>query len=128
MLLHAHSGFRYLVLLTGVIVIAYAAYGLATKSQYGKRMRILSGIFTGVVDLTALLGLLVVIFTDNFYPRLTGHIMMMVLAVVTAHVVHGVMKRRPPEAQSFTPHLIGTLVVLACLAAGIIAIGRPIIG
>ncbi len=128
MLLHAHSGFRYLVLLTGVIVIAYAAYGLATKNQYGKRMRILSGIFTGVVDLTALLGLLVVIFTDNFYPQLTGHIMMMVVAVVTAHVVHGVMKRRPPEAQSFTPHLIGTLVVLACLAAGIIALGRPIIG
>ena len=128
MLLHAHSGFRYLVLLTGVIVIAYAAYGLATKSQYGKSMRILSGIFTGVVDLTALLGILVVIFTDNFYPQLTGHIMMMVLAVVTAHVVHGVMKRRPPEAQSFTPHLIGTLVVLACLAGGIMAIGRPIIG
>ncbi len=98
MLLHAHSGFRYLVLLTGIIVIVYAAYGLATKSQYGKRMRILSGIFTGVVDLTVLLGLLVVIFTDNFYPQLTGHIMMMVLAVVTAHVVHGVMKRRPPEA------------------------------
>ena len=128
MLLHAHSGFRHLILLTSIIVIVYASYGLATKSQYGKRMRILSGIFTGVVDLTALLGILVVIFTDNFYPQLTGHIMMMVLAVVTAHVVHGVMKRRPPEAQSFTPHLIGTLVVLACLAAGIMAIGRPIIG
>ena len=128
MLLHAHSGFRYLVLLTGTIVIAYAAYGIATKGQYGKRMRILSGIFTGVVDLTALLGLLVVIFYTNFYTQLTGHIMMMVLAVVIAHVVHGVMKRRPPEAQSFTPHLLGTLVVLACIAAGIMAIGRPIIG
>ena len=100
MLLHAHSGFRYLVLLTGVIVIAYAAYGLATKSQYGKRMRILSGIFTGVVDLTALLGLLVVIFTDNFYPQLTGHIMMMVLAVVTAHVVHGVKLHSAPHRDS----------------------------
>ena len=52
MLLHAHSGLRYLVLLMGLVVVAYAAYGLATKAEYGKRMRVLSAIFTGVIDLT----------------------------------------------------------------------------
>ena len=67
MLLQAHSGFRYLVLLAGIIVILYAAYGLATKRKYGTRMRVLSGVFTGIVDLTAVLGLLVVIFYTNFY-------------------------------------------------------------
>ena len=50
MLLQAHSGFRYLVLLAGIIVILYAAYGLATKRKYGTRMRVLSGVFTGIVD------------------------------------------------------------------------------
>ena len=127
MLLHAHSGFRYLVLLMGIAVIAYAAYGLATKAEYGKQMRVLSAIFTGVIDLTVLLGF-VMLFTGMFYPQLGGHIVMMILAAVIAHVVHGVMKRRPPEAQTFAPHIVGTLVVLACIVAGIMAIGRPIVG
>ena len=127
MLLHAHSGLRYLVLLMGIVVIAYAAYGLATKAEYGKRMRVLSAIFTGVIDLTVLLGI-IMLFTGMFYPQLAGHISMMILAAVIAHVVHGVMKRRPPEAQTFTPHIVGTLIVLACIVAGIMAIGRPIVG
>ena len=127
MLIHAHSGFRYLVLLMGLVVIGYAAYGLVTQAEYGKPMRVLSAIFTGVMDLTVLLGL-VVLFSGTFYPQLGGYIVMMVLATVIAHVVHGVMKRRPPEAQTFAPHIVGTLVVLACIAAGIMAIGRPIVG
>ena len=44
MLLQAHSGFRYLVLLMGLVVIGYAAYGLVTKAEYGKQMRVLSAI------------------------------------------------------------------------------------
>ena len=127
MLLQAHSGFRYLVLLMGIVVIAYAAYGLATKAEYGKQMRVLSAIFTCVLDLTVALGL-IMLFTGMFYPQLGGHIVMMILAAVIAHVVHGVMKRRPPEAQTFTPHIVGTLIVLACIVAGIMAIGRPIVG
>jgi len=127
MVLQAHSGFRYLVLLMGIVVIAYAAYGLATKAEYGKQMRVLSAIFTGIVDLTVLLGF-VNLFMGTFYPQLGGHIVMMILAAVLAHVVHGVMKRRPPEAQTFAPHIVGTLIVLACVVAGIMAIGRPIVG
>ena len=127
MLLHTHSGLRYLVLLMALVVIGYAAYGLVTKAEYGKTMRVLSAIFTGVLDLTVLLGL-VMLFSGMFYPQLGGHIVMMVLATVIAHVVHGVMKRRPPEAQTFTPHIVGTLVVLTCIVAGIMAIGRPIVG
>ena len=127
MLLHAHSGFRYLVLLMGLIVIAYAAYGLATKRPYEKRMRVLSAAFTGIVDLTVVLGF-ANIFTGIFYPQLGGHIVMMVLAAAVAHVVHGVMKRRPDDQRSYGPHLVGTVVVLGMVVAGIMAIGRPIVG
>jgi hypothetical protein len=38
------------------------------------------------------------------------------------------MKRRPPEAQTFMPHIVGTLIVLACVVGGIMAIGRPLVG
>jgi hypothetical protein len=127
MILQAHSGFRYLVLLMAVVVIAYAAYGMATGREYDTRMRALSAIFTGVIDLTVLLGF-ANIFTGMFYPQLGGHIVMMVLAAAVAHVVHGVMKRRPDESKTYAPHLVGTVVVLGLVVAGIMAIGRPIVG
>jgi heme A synthase len=127
MVLMAHSGFRYLVLLVGVVVIAYAAWGMATKREYDKTMRVLSAVFTGMVDLTALLGLAMIL-TGTFYPQLGGHIVMMVLAVAVVHVVSAVMKRRPPEQRTYTPHVVGTLIVLAIISSGILAIGRPIIG
>ena len=127
MLLYAHSGFRYLVLLAGILVIGYATYGLATKRSYDPTMRVLGATFTGLVDLTALLGFATLL-AGTFYPQLGGHIVTMVLAAVVAHVVSYVMKRRPPEARTFVPHLVGTLIVLGLIATGIMAIGRPVIG
>lgn len=127
MILQAHSGFRYLVLLMGLVVIGYAAFGMATGRTYDTRMRALSAIFTGFVDLTALVGLMT-LFTGVFYPQLGGHIVMMALAVAVAHVVHGVMKRRPDDQRSYAPHLVGTVVVLGLVVAGVMAIGRPIVG
>lgn len=126
-LFYAHSGLRYLVLLTGLLVIAYAVYGLASRRPYDRTMRVLAAIFTGAIDLTALLGLSY-LFVGTFYPQLGGHIATMVLAVVVAHVVSAVMKRRPPAERTYMPHVVGTLVVLGLVATGILAIGRPIVG
>ena len=127
MLLAAHSGIRYLVLLTGLVVVGYAGFGLASSRPYDKKMRILSAAFPGFVDLTVLLGVANLI-SGTFYPQLGGHIAMMIGAVVVAHVVHGVMKRRPEAERTYGPHVVGTLVVLGLIAAGILAIGRPIVG
>ena len=126
-MLNAHSGFRYLVMIAGLIVIGYAVYGMATGRSYDKTMRITSAIFTGLVDLTALLGI-VTLLSGTFYPALIGHITMMVLAVGVAHVVSVVIKRRPEEERTYTPHLVGTLVVLGLIAVGIMTIGRPLVG
>lgn len=127
MLLLAHSGFRYLVLLAGLAVVVYAAFGMITGRDYDKRMRVLSASFTGLIDLTVMLGL-ANLFTGTFYPQLGGHIVMMVSAAIVAHVVYGIMKRRPPDQQTYVPHLVGALVVLGLIAAGIMAIGRPVVG
>jgi len=127
MLFYAHSGLRYLVLLAGVLVLGYAGYGQATKREYDKTMRILAAVFTGAIDLTALFGV-AHLFSGVFYPRLGGHIASMVLAAVVAHVVSAVMRRRPIAQRTFMPHIVGTLVVLALVATGIMAIGRPIVG
>jgi drug/metabolite transporter (DMT)-like permease len=127
MLLHLHSGLRNVVLILGVVVVAYAVYGVATKRAYDQRMRALSAAFTGAIDLTALVGL-AHLFTSRFRPQLGGHIAMMVLAVAVAHVVAGVMKRRPPAERTYMPHVVGTLIVLAIVSFGILALGRPIVG
>jgi asparagine N-glycosylation enzyme membrane subunit Stt3 len=127
MLLSAHSGLRYLVLLLGIAVVAYALYGLARKRPYDRRMRILGAAFTGALDLTVLFGL-AHLFTSRFYPQLGGHIVMMVLALAVAHIVSIVMRRRPPEERTYTPHVVGTLTVLVIVALGIAALGRPIVG
>lgn len=127
MLLSAHSGFRYLVLLLGVVVIAYAAFGMVTKRPYDPRMRILATAFTGTLDLTVLLGL-AHLFTSTFYPQLAGHISMMVLALVVTHIVSVVQRRRALEQRTYAPHLVSTLLVLAVISFGILAIGRPIVG
>jgi hypothetical protein len=127
MLFYAHSGLRYLVLLAGVLVLGYAGYGQATKRKYDKTMRILAAVFTGALDLTALVGL-GHLFSGVFYPQLSGHIASMVLAVTVAHGVSAVMKRRPVEERTFLPHIVATIVVLALVSAGIMAIERPIVG
>jgi hypothetical protein len=127
MLLSAHSGFRYLVLLLGIVVIAYAAYGLATKRPYDARMRLLATGFTATLDLTVLLGLMH-LFTNTFYPQLAGHITMMALALAITHIVAVVQRRRPLEKRTYGPHVVGTLVALAIVSFGILAIGRPIVG
>ena len=127
MLLNAHSGFRYLVLLMGLIVIGYAAFGMATNRPYDKTMRILASSFTGVLDLTVLLGL-AHLFTSTFYPQLGGHIAMMVLAVAVAHIVSVVVRKRPLEQRTYAPHLVSTLIVLGLVSAGILSIGRSIVG
>lgn len=127
MLLYAHSGLRYLVLLAGLAVIVYALHGMLTGRAYDTRMRVLSAVFTGLIDLMILLGA-ALLFTGMFYPQLGGHIVTMVIAAAVAHIVHGVVKRRPPEERSYAPHLVGAIVALGLIAAGIMAIGRPIVG
>ena len=127
MLVHAHSGFRYLVLLSGIALIGFALYGLITKKPYAPATRVLSAVFTGTLDTTVLLGFFL-LFQGRFYPQLGGHIVTMILAAVLAHIVHGVMKRRPEESRTYTPHLVGTALVLGLVAAGILSIGRPIVG
>ncbi len=126
-LLNAHSGLRYLILLAGVLTVLYAAYGMVSGRPYDKTIRILASSFVGTLHLQILLGV-ALLFSGLFSPALTGHIFMMVFAVAAAQIPVSVMRRRPEEQKSYTPHGVGALAALAMIAAGILAIGRDIIG
>jgi hypothetical protein len=127
-LYYAHSGVRYLVLLAGLLALAYALYGLATRRAYDPRMRILGGVFAGLLHLQILLGI-GVLFTGRFNPALGGHVVMMVFAAVAAQIVPSVMRRRPMAERAYGPHVVGTLAALALIVAGILAVpGASVFG
>ncbi|HYI00210.1 hypothetical protein [Hyalangium sp.] len=123
-LFQAHSGLRYLVLLVGVVALAYFVSGLATKRPVDKGVRILGSAFAGLLDLQFLLGILMVAM-GRYYPQLIGHIVMMLLAVVLTHVLM-VRNRKRPQPGYLLP-LIAVAVSLALIAGGIMAIGRGLL-
>ena len=126
-LMNAHSGLRYLILLAGVLTVLYAAYGLASGRAYDKTIRILASSFAGTIHLQLLLGL-ALLFSGLFQPAVMGHLFMMLFAAAAAQIPVSVMRRRPEERKSYLPHGIGALAALAMIVAGVLAIGRPIVG
>lgn len=120
-LYHAHSGIRYLVLLLAFANLALLVLGLVQKKPFGKVHRVLGAIFTGTLHLQLLLGIGMVVL-GRYYPALVGHIMMMVVAAVTAQVTMSLNRRRPEPG--FVLPLVGAVVALLCITGGLMAIGR----
>lgn len=123
MFFYAHSGLRYLVLLVGVLAVAYFAMGLATKRPFDKGGRILGSAYTGLLHLQVLLGVGVLV-TRFYYPALIGHIAMMVLATLAAQVSQAVNRRRTPPGYALP--LGGVLLSILLVIGGIMAIGRGV--
>ncbi len=124
-LFHAHSGLRYLILLAGLLSLGYSLAVGFRGQEWGKPGRILLSGFVGLMDLQILMGV-TLIFVRAFFPALWGHLTMMILAAVVAHVSLAMNKRRPPERRAYFA-ILGSAVPLLLIAAGIMAIGRSII-
>ncbi len=124
-LFHAHSGLRYLVLLAGILTLAYTLASAVRGQAWNRAGRAFLASFVGLMDLQVLLGL-VLVFVRVFYPALWGHLIMMVLAAVAAHVALALNKRRPPDRQSHWLAAAGSGLALVLIIGGILSIGRPI--
>ena len=122
MFFYAHSGLRYLVLLMGLIAVAYFAFGLATKRPVDKSVRIIGSSFAGLLDTQVLLGIILLGAGWPFYPALWGHLVMMVAAAVLAHVMLVVNRKRANPG--YLLPLIGVGGALLLVLGGIMAIGR----
>jgi len=126
-LYHAHSGFRYLVLLAGVATLLYALYGTLARRPFDKTMRTLGSVFAGTLHLQLFLGV-ALLFSGRFGSGVAGHVFLMVFAAAVAQVVPSVTRRRPPERRSHAPFVVSSIVALALVAAGVMALGRPLVG
>jgi hypothetical protein len=125
-LFQLHSGLRYLILLAAATTLILLLLATVRKRPvqgggYGAWR-----IFVVLLDIQLLAGLLVV-FTRPFLPRVIGHITMMALAIIAAHVISVVFKRRPPERQTPALLLAGVILCVVLIVGGILSIGRPIV-
>lgn len=127
MLFYAHSGIRYLVLLAGLVAFGWLALATAQSRPFDKRSRVVMSIFTGLLDLQILLGLLLLAVIP-FYGALAGHLVMMFAAAFVAHGVVIANRNREPEARSNALLLGGLVATVALVVLGILAIGRPLFG
>jgi hypothetical protein len=120
-LLHAHSGLRFLILLLAVVNLAMLGLGLVKKRPFGRLERALGSAFAGLLHLQVVLGVTMVAL-GRFYPALAGHIVMMLLAAVSAQVAMS-KNRRLPTPGHVVP-LVGVLLALGFIMGGVMAIGR----
>jgi hypothetical protein len=127
MLFMAHSGLRYLVLLVGVVSIFYFIWSVVSKNGNDRLGKILGSTFVGLLDLQLLLGISMVVL-GNFYPALIGHLVMMLGAVAVGHVAMAMAKNTQPVERRPMLRLIGVVVPLLLIIAGVAAIGRSLLG
>ena len=51
----------------------------------------------------------------------------MLMAAAAAQLTSSVVRRRPREQKTYGPHLVGAVLALGLVAAGILAIGRGVL-
>lgn len=119
----AHSGLRYLVLLAAAAALAYLVYGWLARRPYDRAARILTAVFVGVLDLQVLLGILLLL-VRPFYPALSGHVVMMLLAAAAAHGFSVAARRREVPGARYRLAATGVALALLLVVGGIFAIGR----
>lgn len=123
---NAHSGLRYLVLLLAVLTALVALAGFIRKQPASNAGLTLLRIFTIVLDIQVLLGIVTLV-TRSFYAQLMGHLVMMVAAVAVAHLGAIQLKKATPELRGSGRLLAASLIPLLLIIAGILAIQRPIV-
>jgi len=128
MLFHLHSGLRYLVLLAGLAVVAYALWGTATKRPHDATMKKLAITFRSFMDVTLFSGIVMVTVGYNFDANAGLHVVLMMLATVVSHIVPAVMRKRKQEQRTLLPYAVATAIVLGMVIVGTLSLGRPALG
>jgi uncharacterized membrane protein YphA (DoxX/SURF4 family) len=121
-LFSAHSGVRYLVLLSGLIALLWFIWGKAAGRPFTRPAPALLAIFLRILDIQVLLGLALLI-GGHRPPGIWGHVALMLSAMAFVHVID---KRRRRTTGYGLP-LLGVAGALALIVVGILSIGRPVL-
>lgn len=109
-LLNAHSGLRYLILLAAAIVIIKSVIGWLGGTSYTKFDRISAPVFVGFMHLQLLLGLILYFISPLVNYQMgekvsrywsAEHIAIMILAVVAAQIGRSISKKASDDSVKF---------------------------
>ena len=134
--LHAHSGFRWLVLLLVIFVVIKSLAGFFGRKPYAKLDNILSASFTGLMHLQLLLGLILYFFlspltqaafedfgsamrTSELRFWAVEHLVLMLLAVIAAQVGRSISKKSTDSKVKFRFQAIFYGISLLLMLLGI---------
>lgn len=121
MLYYTHSGLRFLVLLCAVIAIAVLFWGWNSRRAFDGQSRAATTVFTRVLGLQFLLGIVVVL-TRPWYGALIGHLIMMFAAIGVAEGVTGYARKQADPRRAHMIALIGVALSLLLIVGGIMSI------
>jgi hypothetical protein len=123
---NTHSGFRYLVLLVGLLTALYALVGMLRKTPVDKPALTLLRVFVVTLDIQMVLGILTLI-SGRFFGQLIGHLVLMIAAIAVAHLGAVRLKNADPAQRGYGLVLAASLIPLALIVGGILAIQRAIV-
>ena len=118
LLLTIHGELRWLVALAGLIVIVKFLIGWLGKREYKPLDRTLLMVFTILLDINVLLGLIILLFGGVFNGPRLEHATTMLLATIAAHLT--ARFRGAPDAMRFRNQLLLVLLALALVLLGVI--------
>lgn len=124
-LFFAHSGLRYLLLLSGLVAFVVLLAGKLGRKPYVSPAPALYTVFVGLVDFQVAMGI-VLYFTGRTAPGLLGHFVLMLCAAVALHLVSVIQRKRPQPTGHGLP-LTGVVLALCLIVLGILALGRSVV-
>ena len=125
LLVSAHSGIRWLVVLLGVIALVRFAVGYARGDKYGEQEQYVWTALIMTVRLQFVLGLIVLIWGiasqfGSAWIRIAGeHAFVNILAIAALEISSARAKRSPDAKQQFMTALIGILVAAVLIFIGV---------
>lgn len=128
--LQAHSGWRYLVILVVVLAIAKSLYSLLSGGRWSKVDQTLGMLTPIMFDIQVLLGLVVWIMGSYWSvgnpTAAWEHPVTMLLAAAAAHIAWTRAKKASVDRAKFQSTAYGYLVAALLLAVGVARITRVI--
>lgn len=120
-LFYAHSGLRFLVLLSAAIAAAVLLWGWRSGRPFAGQSRAATAVFTAVLDLQVMLGIVLVL-TRPFYGALIGHLAMMIAAAIAAHGIMVYARKLTDVRRAHLVAFAGVVLALLLILGGIMSI------
>lgn len=119
MLTTIHGEMRWLVVLAAVVVIVKFLMGWLGKRQYASLDQRLLLVFTILLDINVLLGLIILFFGGGFSGPRLEHATTMILAAIAAHMT-AMWKRSTNDSLKFRNQLLMVVLAVILVIFGVI--------